>query len=171
MNPIKIIGDDLKIPRGRDESEEFYAWRVMLAATSDWLQTAVYADDGRPSVERVKKTALRKLSQYRDVCGHVDALEETDAVEYIYEALLQNGAFLHTSMRVWPAPHRLIGWGSASIVRGMLPEENVCFSGLAPFVETASQDDPSASWEAFALPSFIGDAALSVLGDLFPAKP
>lgn len=163
MNFFEIVGSDMHIPKGRNETSEHYAQRVTLSAVSNWMLTAVFFDDGQTSVERVRETAQRKLRLYHTLGNGLEEEAIQESVNYIYDHLLKNGAFMHIQYYLKPARRRLIGRGNVAVVRGMMPEDDVCFSGLAPFVihHDASMDDNIA--EAFALPDYAGEAVIQMV--------
>ena len=151
MNYLEQLGNKLHLRKGIRENSDNYQWRVLLSVISDWMLTAVHTGDDVTSVVHVKQVGLEKLRAFQDM-GCIDfSLDNQSLVDYVYETLLENGAFLHRSHNVRPAPHRLIGDSKYAIVRGMCPEEKVEFSGLAPYVQQRVEPVPIET--AFDLPT------------------
>ena len=135
MNYLEQLGEKLQLFSGVHEKPAEYQWRILLSVISDWMQTAVHTGDDTTSVVHVKQVGMEKLRAFQDMQCVGFPIDNQAVVNYIYETLLENGAFLHRSHNVRPAPHRLIGDSAYAIVRGMCPEEKVDFSGLAPYVQ------------------------------------
>ena len=130
---ILAMGKSMNIYAAPSESEKQYLERIILSAVSKWMLTAVYNGYPRVSVKSIRTKAGEKMEAYLNIIGYKD-LDIQTFLDNIYDTLLENGMFFHEPDYVWPVPHRDIGFGDCSIVRGMLPEENVSFSGMAPFV-------------------------------------
>ena len=127
------IGNKLDICRCENETQESNLQRILLSATSAWILTNVYAQGIQTSVKHIKQLAIEKLRLYQEIDPRISAINTEDMIDYVYNTLLLNGAFLHIPEYVKPASRILIGDEMCSIIRGMLPEESVKYSGLAPF--------------------------------------
>lgn len=150
MDYLERLGGMIGLRKGNKESAKAYQRRILLSVVSDWMQTAVHTGEEMTSVVHVKQVGMEKLHAFQEL-GCLDSTFDIQAlVAYVYDTLLENGAFLHRSHNVRPAPHRLIGDDAIAIVRGMCPEELVRFSGLAPYVK--QRVAPCAVEGAFDLP-------------------
>ena len=133
------IGKQLGILKDRSETDLAFCCRVMLSALSKWALTAAGGAE-QVSILKVQQVIEEKLAGYLKLLPTLDTINPHDITEMIYELLLENGAFYHLQYNVRPALHKLIGCGDISFIRGMNPEEKVCFSGLAPFVMESSTE-------------------------------
>lgn len=150
MEYLEQIGASLGIVKGQKESTSDYYRRVAYSAIADWMQTSVFVGGDATSIVQVKRIALDKARIMEELSPGLLVCEIDELIEHIFNILLQNGVFLHRNFYVRPAPHRLIGNDSFAIVRGMCPEEHVCFSGLAPFLK--QRNAPCNVYSAFGLP-------------------
>lgn len=161
MKHLEQIGESLGVPRGAAESEGVYCRRVAMSALSDWMLTAAFMGERESSVYAVKRLAREKCALFRELMRDAAFYDVQALVDYVYGVLLDNGFFLHRSGYVRPAPRRLIGGEAFALVRGMLPEEDVRFTGLAPWVAQAAQ---VTDWQtAFDLTELPPEAATDLL--------
>lgn len=155
------IGESLGVSRGAAESEEAYCRRVAMSALSDWMLTAAFMGMRETSVYAVRQLAREKCALFRELMRDGAFYDVEALVDYVYGVLRDNGFFLHRSGYVRPAPRRLIGGEAFSLVRGMLPEEDVRFTGLAPWIAQAAQ---VTDWQAaFDLTELSPEAATDLL--------
>lgn len=145
------LGINMDIPKAPWESKTQFSHRLIFSAASAWMMTAVHAWGGPVSVDRVKAVARSKVKAMAEVSGNMSNIDIPVLVDYIYEQLLANGAFYHMPYTLRPVPHRLIYAGNIAIVRGLLPEEDIQFSGIAPFIVMTDVRENSVA-EAFCLP-------------------
>ena len=106
----------------------------MFSALSKWILTAVGGSGESCSIVRIQQIIGAKLVDYIKLLPTKPAISFDGLEEAIYKLLLENGAFYHMQYNVRPTPHKLIKCEDVSLVRGLMPEEKACFSGLAPFV-------------------------------------
>lgn len=130
-------GNQMGILKDRSETDLSFCCRVMLSALSKWVLTTVGGSQ-QTSIVKVQQIVEKKLAGYLTMLPTDDAIPPNGIVDTIYELLLENGAFYHLQYNVRPAPHKRIGCGDVSLIRGLKPEEIVCFSGFAPYVMESS---------------------------------
>lgn len=128
------IGQDMNILPGTGETGAQYVERVILSAGAKWMMTAVHNREGKVSIDTIKKTAYEKISNYLEIVDYSTPIDVQAVVNYLYDSLLANGMFYHEPNNVRPVRNREIGVGNISLIRGLLPEENVSFSGMAPYI-------------------------------------
>lgn len=145
------LGINLDIPKAPWESKAQFSHRLILSSAAAWMMTTVYAWGEPVSVDRVKAVARSKAKAMAEISGNMSNIDIPALVDYIYEQLLANGAFYHMPYNLKPVPHRLINAGIIALIRGMLPEEDVHFSGIAPFNMTKDVGENNVV-EAFDLP-------------------
>ena len=133
-------GKQMGIWKDRSENDLSFCCRVMLSALSKWMLTAIGGAEQPISIVTIQQVVEEKLAGYLKLLP-TDSPIRLDAIgETIYRLLLENGAFYHLQYNVRPAAHKLIGCGDAALIRGLIPEENAYFSGLAPFVPESLTD-------------------------------
>lgn len=145
------LGINMDISKAPWESHAQFSHRLILSSASAWMMTAVHAWGELVSVDHVKAVARSKVKTMAEILGGLSDINIPALIDYIYEQLLDNGAFYHTPYYLRPVPHKLIYAGNIALVRGMLPEEDVQFSGMVPFIMTADAGENNAV-EAFDLP-------------------
>lgn len=150
MEYLEQIGAHLGIVKAPSESRIEYERRIAYSAIADWMQTSVYVGGETTSIVRVKNIAKDKARMFEELTPNIFIHPVDTLIDHIYDIILSNGVFLHSHYAVRPAPHRLIGNDSFAIVRGMYPEEPVCYSGLAPY--TKQSFSPCNIYAAFGLP-------------------
>lgn len=161
MGILDDIGNQLGIPHCKDEDILSHRQRVLLSACSAWALTMLHRNGGKISIEALKATIQSKCRAFQQIESSLLTVNGTRLAEYVYDALRDNGALLHTAYWLRPSPHSLIGSDHIAFVRGMLPEETVSFSGLAPYVQQPAEN--TAFFEAFDLPEFSVDALWQLL--------
>ena len=132
-------GKQMGILKDRSETVLSFCCRVMLSALSKWALTVAGGSE-QVSIKKSQQIVEGKLAGYLKVLPTDDTINSEGIVETMYKLLLENGAFYHLRYNVRPAPHKLIGCGDISLIRGLTPEERVCFSGFAPYVMESSPD-------------------------------
>lgn len=150
MKYLEQIGASLSIVKAPTEAQEDYYRRIAYSAIADWMHTAVFVGGDATSLVQLKGIAAAKVRMLKELSPKILTYNADELIDYIYTIMLDNGVFLHRNYYVRPAPHRLIGNDSYAIVRGMLPEEHVSFSGLAPYVKQRTA--PCDIYAAFGLP-------------------
>ena len=128
------IGQDMNILPGKGETEDHYVERVILSASARWMLTAIHNGEDKVSVESVKRMAQEKIESYLEIVDHPSSIDVQTVVNCLYDTLLTNGMFYHEQYNVRPVRKREIGIGDVSFIRGLRPEENVHFSGMAPYI-------------------------------------
>lgn len=123
------------------------------------MLTACFDTLGTVSVEHVKSVVADKLRLFQRALEMGTVLNSetkkiVDISEYVYQVLLQNGAFYHRAYHVQPCERTLISLGKCSIIRGVLPGENCQYSGLAPILKTP--DNGFRFTEQYDLPTCFG---------------
>lgn len=134
-------GKSMGIYKDRTETDLSFCCRVMVSALSKWALTTVGGPNGSVSIVRVQQVLEEKLSGYLKLLPTNDTICLDGIVADIYKLLLENGAFYLMQHNVRPTPHKLIRCRNISLIRGMAPEERVCFSGLAPFVMDSAESN------------------------------
>lgn len=127
------MGRDMGILPGKKETEDHFMERVILSAGAKWMLTAVHNETGKVSIERIKKTAQEKIESFLKIAHFEEPPDVQMIINSMYDMLLENGMFYHEQFYVRPVRHREIQIGDATFIRGLLPEEQACFSGMAPF--------------------------------------
>lgn len=127
-------GMQLGILKDEHESELDFCYRIMYSALSKWALTTVNAGGASISVTRIQQVVQNKYTAYSKILPTDAHHEDENIGEKVYQLLVNNGAFYHIQYFVRPTPYRLIECGEVSLIRGMHPEEKVCFSGFAPYV-------------------------------------
>ena len=145
------LGINMDIPKALWESKAHFSHRLILSSASAWMMTVVHAWGEPVSIDHVKAVTRSKVDAMADISGSLNNIDIPALVDYIYEQLLDNGVFYHTPYNLRPVPRRLIYAGNIALVRGMLPEEDVQFSGMAPFIMITDACENNAV-EAFGLP-------------------
>lgn len=133
-------GESMGIVKGRAETELSFCCRVMLSALSKWALTVAGGPAHTVSIARIQQVLEEKLADYLKLLPPNDPIRPDGITEAIYERLLQNGAFYHLPYSVRPAPHKFIKFGDVSLIRGLMPEEDARFSGLAPYVPRSTEE-------------------------------
>lgn len=136
---MEQIGHELQIHPADHETDEQYLQRVVLSAASYWMLTAIHGGDGQISIQRIKRAAHSRLTAFVQLCPELVGLDVDAMTEYLYRIHVENGSFYHTPNQVRPIRRRLIGDADCAFVRGMLPEEPVSFSGMAPYVNASAE--------------------------------
>lgn len=146
----QATGRSMGIYKDRTETGLSFCCRVMFSALSKWALTTVGGPNDSVSIVRVQQVLEEKLSCYLKLLPTNDTICLDEVVADIYQLLLENGAFYHKQYNVRPTPHKLIRCKNVSLIRGLVPEEKVCFSGLAPYiiesVESNSLSDEFMLW-------------------------
>lgn len=156
MKFFEQIGAVLSIVRAPKEAAEDYYRRVAYSAIADWMQTTIFVGNDATSIVQLKSSAVAKVGMFQELSPGILTYDANELVEHLYTIMLENGVFLHRNYNVRPAPHRLIGNDSYAIVRGMCPEENVSFSGVAPYIK--QRTTPCDIYAAFGLPEITPEA-------------
>ena len=135
------IGQDMNILPGKGEAQDHYVERVILSAGAKWMLTAVHNEEEKVSIDRIKKTAQEKIESYLEIACFPSSLDIQTIVNCLYDTLLANGMFYHEQFNVRPVRNREIGISDISFIRGLLPEENAYFSGMAPYLPGGGSAD------------------------------
>ena len=152
------LGQYMGIQKARGEEATRYTHRLMLSAAAAWMLTGVHNRSEAVSVESIRALAAEKLRGMSITLPGLGDFDIDCVTEYVYNTLLENGAFYHTAYHLRPVPRRLIHAGSVDLVRGMLPQEDVHFSGLAPYILTKGNEMDFT--EAFGLTEVLPKALL-----------
>ena len=131
---LTAIGREMGITPVVSEPKDHFVERVILSAGAKWMLTAVHNGGGKTSIESIKAITSDKIGSYLEIVDDMLSLDVVQTVNSIYDILLANGMFYHEQFYVRPVRNRTIDIGSVSLIRGLLPEENVRFSGLVPYV-------------------------------------
>lgn len=164
------LGRYMGIMQSPYETRDHYSHRLMFSAASAWMQTCIYtpSKDEVVSEVSVKTIVRKKMHEMQEIARTENKFDPAALTDYVYEVLLDNGAFYKTPYRMRPAPHRLIGCEHAALVRGMYPDEDVQWSGMAPFVK--NNVDDSEVYEAFSLPGENPDILLQQTWRRLPSE-
>lgn len=128
------MGQDMNILPDASENAQQYAERVILSAAAKWMLTAVHGGFPKASVKSIRSKAFDKLESFLGIVDYQENLDVKVVVDCLYDTLLDNGMFYHEPEYVWPVEHMQVGLGDISLVRGIIPEEEVWFGGVAPYV-------------------------------------
>ena len=137
---LLAIGQDMGILPGKGETEDHYVERVILSAGARWMLTAVHNETEKVSIESVKKITQEKIDNYLEIAHYESAPDVQVIINCLYDTLLANGMFYHEQYNVRPVRNREIKTGTVSFIRGLLPEENTHFSGMAPYLPGGGDD-------------------------------
>lgn len=134
MSFLTAMGRDMGMPPANNETKDHYVERVILSAGAKWMLTAVHNGEGKTSIESIKSVTREKIESYLEIVDYLLPPDVMQVVNYLYDTLLANGMFYHEQFYVRPVQNRTIGIGTVSFIRGLLPDENVRLSGMAPFI-------------------------------------
>lgn len=141
---------ELGLQANKSEAVDFYHDRLILSAASAWMHWLAHSQRGPISIARLIQDTEEHVSSLIAAMAKADQLDAGIIVRYIYGLLLKNGDFYHTNLFVRPAAFRRIPVLHATLIRGMEPDLDVTFSGIAPFIKDDS--DPVDLHLCFDLP-------------------
>jgi len=147
---ISSVMEDLGIHPNKSESESYFLDRLLLSAASAWMHWIVHSNQGWLSITKLNQEMMDHLSCLYSAVGNAGHPNLESIIEYVRTVLLQNGDLYHSDLYVRPALCRRIPVQNVTIIRGMEPDADVRFSGLAPY--TCFADTPVALHTVFDLP-------------------
>ena len=146
------VGAGLGIWPAEAEPQEAYIHRVILSAVSKWLLTAVLNSEGKTSVTGVLRSTREKMSAFLEIASLSPVTDSEAIVQHVYNTLLLNGMFYHQRDWLLPMDRQLIGQGNVAIVRGMHPDDDAFFSGLAPCASIQTDNDVTEAFDLWNMP-------------------
>ena len=143
---LNNISQELKIKKDKEESELYWAARVIYSSLGRIAQASLFDDleDGEDiSVVRFKNRIIRTLLAYFDIYPDIKeiyTLQPEIYADEIYEIFLNTGCLYHSPNRLAPSVKKSASYQNVSFIRGEIGG-NYRVSGLGTYVLADYKDD------------------------------
>lgn len=142
---LELISNDFCIFKGNHESVTDYVCRLVYSMIGHMGYSALWdgfdANVDNVSIAHFKARIDDALEAYQTVFPEIQGMYSDEISDEIYKAFLVSGYIYHSNYRIRPCVQNEIHYDGIALCRGVVPEGDLCVSGLGTYYKSSVEED------------------------------